>query len=192
MPACRLPNGATIRWWWGYYADPVNGNPGTDATLYEPLVDFKFLNDTGNYLLLKPKLIIRNNSLLLRSGARATAARAGRPTHREGRWIPAGEPKDLEVDNLKPGEKKCQNAFRGAVASFTYTRVTPSGRKKLTEFCQLLSILAQNLSGRQDCRHRPAHQHHPPAQNHYRWNWGPNQNSSDPENSGRGVLLFEG
>jgi vancomycin resistance protein YoaR len=36
-----------------YYADPVNGNPGTDATLYEPLLDLKFLNDTGNYLLLQ-------------------------------------------------------------------------------------------------------------------------------------------
>jgi len=36
-----------------YYADPVNGNPGTDATVYVPYVDFKFNNDTGNYLLLQ-------------------------------------------------------------------------------------------------------------------------------------------
>ena len=28
-----------------YYQDPVNGNPGTDATVYDPLIDFKFKND---------------------------------------------------------------------------------------------------------------------------------------------------
>jgi hypothetical protein len=35
----------------------------------------------------------------------------------------------IPVTTLKPGEQKCQNAFRGAVASFTYTRVTPTGEK---------------------------------------------------------------
>ena len=113
----------------GYYADPVNGNPGTDATLYEPLVDFKFLNDTGNYLLLQAEIDYKKQQLTFTLWGKSDG-RKGWYTHPTvSRWIPAGEPKDIEVDNLKPGEKKCQNAFRGAVASFTYTRVTPSGEK---------------------------------------------------------------
>ncbi|MDD4477262.1 MAG: VanW family protein [Patescibacteria group bacterium] len=112
-----------------YYADPINGNPGTDATVYEPLVDFKFLNDTGNYLLLQTDIDYKKQML--------TFTLWGKPDGRAGwysrplvsRWISAGEPQDIIVDNLKPGEKKCQNAFRGAVASFTYTRVTPTGEK---------------------------------------------------------------
>ena len=31
-----------------YYNDLSNGNPGTDATIYDPHPDFRFLNDTGN------------------------------------------------------------------------------------------------------------------------------------------------
>lgn len=113
----------------GYYADPVNGNPGTDATLYEPLVDFKFLNDTGNYLLLQAEIDYKKQQLTFTLWGKSDG-RKGWYTHPlVSRWIPAGMPKEIEVDNLKPGEKKCQNAFRGAVASFTYTRITPNGEK---------------------------------------------------------------
>ncbi len=112
-----------------YYADPVNGNPGTDATLYEPLLDFKFVNDTGNYLLLQTTIDYKKQQL--------TFTLWGKPDGRQGsythpmvtKWIPAGEPEEAVIDDgtLKPGEKKCQNAFRGAIANFTYHRVTPSG-----------------------------------------------------------------
>ncbi len=113
-----------------YYADPVNGNPGTDAAVYEPNVDFNFLNDTGNYLLLQTEIDYKKKML--------TFTLWGKPDGRRGwyshpivkKWIPAGEKKELEVENLKPGEEiKSQNAFKGAIASFTYTRYTPSGEK---------------------------------------------------------------
>jgi len=114
----------------GYYADPVNGNPGTDATLYEPILDFKFLNDTGSYLLLQTEIDYKRQQL--------TFTLWGRPDGRKGwythptvsRWIPAGAPlPDIESAELKPGERKCQNAFRGAVASFVYSRITSSSEK---------------------------------------------------------------
>ncbi|MBI5728839.1 MAG: VanW family protein [Candidatus Magasanikbacteria bacterium] len=115
----------------GYYADPVNGNPGTDATLYEPTLDFKFVNDTGHYLLLQTEIDYKKQQL--------TFTLWGNPDGRSGsyshpsvsRWIPAGDPEQVLVDDgtLKVGEQKCQAAFRGAVASFTYTRVTPNGEK---------------------------------------------------------------
>lgn len=113
----------------GYYADPVNGNPGTDATIYEPILDFKFLNDTGGYLLLETKIDYKKQML--------TFVLWGKPDGRSGyytrpivsRWIPAGEPKNVYTADLKPGETKCQNAFRGAVASFTYIRFTSTTEK---------------------------------------------------------------
>jgi len=45
------------------------------------------------------------------------------------KWIPAGLPQEIKTTTLKPGETKCQNAFRGANASFTYTRFNQSGEK---------------------------------------------------------------
>ncbi len=114
-----------------YYSDPVNGNPGTDATLYEPQLDLKFKNDTGNYLLLQTAIDHKKQLL--------TFTLWGKPDGRKGwythplvsKWIPAGDQQDILVDDgtLKLGETKCQNAFRGAVASFIYTRFTPGGEK---------------------------------------------------------------
>lgn len=112
-----------------YYADPVNGNPGTDATLYEPILDLKFKNDTGHYLLLQTEVDYKKQQL--------TFTLWGKPDGRKGwythpivsKWIPSGEPQEVISETLKPGEKKCQDAYKGAVASFTYTRITPAGEK---------------------------------------------------------------
>jgi vancomycin resistance protein YoaR len=112
-----------------YYADPVNGNPGTDATLYEPILDLKFKNDTGNYLLLQTDIDYKKQQL--------TFTLWGKPDGRSGsythpiveRWIGAGAPQMVETDTLPPGKEKCQSGFRGAVARFSYTRTTPSGEK---------------------------------------------------------------
>lgn len=117
-----------------YYADPVNGNPGTDATLYEPMLDLKFKNDTGNYLLLQTDIDFTKQQL--------TFTLWGKPDGRKGwythptvsKWIPAGETQTVITDSLKPGVEKCQNAFTGAVASFWYSRITTSGVKIDREF----------------------------------------------------------
>ena len=175
----------------GYYADPVNGNPGTDATLYEPLVDFKFLNDTGNYLLLQAEIDYKKQQLTFTLWGKSDG-RKGWYTHPTvSRWIPAGEPKDIEVDNLKPGEKKCQNAFRGAVASFTYTRVTPSGEKidrvfdsyyrSLPKICLVGKTAATGPPTSTPRRHRTITA-----------GIKLNQNSSDPRTRDGGVLYLLG
>ncbi|MFA6486624.1 MAG: VanW family protein, partial [Candidatus Magasanikbacteria bacterium] len=97
-----------------YYADPVNGNPGTDASLYEPILDLKFINDTGGYLLLQTDIDYHRQQL--------TFTLWGKPDGRKGwythpavsKWIPAGNPPPpVESATLKPGEIKCQNAFKG-------------------------------------------------------------------------------
>ncbi len=113
----------------GYYSDPVNGNPGTDAALYEPFLDLKFKNDTGNYLLLQTEIDYKKQQL--------TFTLWGKPDGRSGsythplvkKWIPYGEPQEVKTDKVKVGETKCQAPFKGAVARFTYSRTTPSGEK---------------------------------------------------------------
>lgn len=109
-----------------YYFDPVNGKPGTDATIYDPVVDFKFLNDTGSYLLLQTAVDYKKQLLTFTLWGKSDG-RTGSYTHPiVSKWIPAGPTKTIEVDNLKPGVKDCQGAYTGAVASFTYTRTTSS------------------------------------------------------------------
>lgn len=112
-----------------YYADPVNNNPGTDATLYEPLLDFKFVNDTGNYMLLTTEIDYKRQLL--------NFALWGKPDGRSGsythpivkKWINAGPTQEIVSATAAPGSRNCQNAFRGAEATFTYTRFTPTGEK---------------------------------------------------------------
>lgn len=114
-----------------YYLDPVNRNPGTDATLYEPLIDFKFINDTGNYLLLQTEVDYRQQLLTFILWGRPDGRRGWYTHPRVSRWIAPGEPRYIETQDsaLKPGETRCQEAYRGAVASFTYTRITPAGEQ---------------------------------------------------------------
>lgn len=112
-----------------YYADPVNGNPGTDATLYEPILDFKFKNDTNNYLLVQTDIDFVKQQIVFTLWGKPDG-RKGWYTHPlVSKWIPAGEKEIVVTDTLKPGEQKCQMAYRGAVASFTYSRITPEGEK---------------------------------------------------------------
>lgn len=50
------------RWAHGYVVSWY-GEPGMDATIYTPDIDFRFLNDTGHYLLIKPELDTRRGTL---------------------------------------------------------------------------------------------------------------------------------
>lgn len=117
----------------GYYLDPVNHNPGTDATLFEPTLDLKFLNETPNYLLLLTSIDYKKQMLTFSLWG-TKDGRSGGYTHPiVKKWIPA--PKETEYivpaknSPLNADPTKCQNAFRGAVATFTYTRITPLGEK---------------------------------------------------------------
>ncbi len=112
-----------------YYADPVNKNPGTDATLYAPMLDLKFKNDTGSYLLLQTKIDYKKQRLEFSLWGKSDGRQGFYSHPLVSRWIPAGDPKEIISEELKPGETKCQNAFRGAVSSFIYTRFTSTSEK---------------------------------------------------------------
>ncbi len=103
-----------------YYNDPSNGNPGTDATIYDPAPDYKMRNDTDNYVLLTTEVDLYNYELIFTFW--------GTSDGREGyytapvilSWTGYGETEYIETLDLAPGEEQCQSPHPGATASFTY------------------------------------------------------------------------
>ncbi|MBI5254659.1 VanW family protein [Candidatus Falkowbacteria bacterium] len=101
---------------------------GTDATIYTPHPDVRFVNDTGHYLLLQTKIIGLNVRFEL------WGAKDGRKVSFEGQnktedlsklkpviynITQPGPPKEVESDKLAPGEKKrTEIAHNGADAYF--------------------------------------------------------------------------
>lgn len=92
---------------------------GTDATIYYPKPDLRFINNTKNYILIQTK-IDGNNLIYSIWGTK------------DNRKITITEPiiknivlapgtKWIETLDLKPGEKKCiESSHNGADAEFTY------------------------------------------------------------------------
>lgn len=104
-----------------YYNDPSNGNPGTDATIYEPAPDFKFTNDTGRYVLFQAENLIDTQQLQFTFWGTSDGRVGSYTQPMVERWIPVPETQRTETTDLEPGEEKCQSAHVGADASFTYT-----------------------------------------------------------------------
>lgn len=128
-----------------YYNDLKNNNPGTDATIYDPLPDFRFKNDTGHSLLLLTEMD-EKKMLLSFSFWGTSDGRAGSYTAPQvSKWYPPGEKRYIESKDAAPGSVECQHAFQGADASFTYTvtkadhtkedRVFTSHYRPLPEIC---------------------------------------------------------
>ncbi len=117
-----------------YYNDHRNGLPGTDATIYDPAPDFKFLNDTGNYILVTTDMNVNNGDLFFTMWGTNDGRNGYYTEPVVHRWIPVGETKYIETTDLEPGVEKCQGAHTGAETSFTYVQELPSGEKEETVY----------------------------------------------------------
>lgn len=104
-----------------YYNDPSNGNPGTDATIYEPTPDFKFMNDTGTHILITTEVDETARELRFLFWGKNDGRKGYYSPPVVLRWIPAPEEKRIETTDLEPGKEECQAAHNGADTSFTYT-----------------------------------------------------------------------
>ncbi|MBI2484958.1 VanW family protein [Candidatus Uhrbacteria bacterium] len=113
-----------------YYNDPANGNPGTDATIYDPWPDFKFLNDTGNYLLFVTENDVTKKELRFSFWGTRDGRKGSYSPPIVEKWIPAGATREIKTTDLAPGVRQCQSAHPGAVASFVYTVEKPDGTKE--------------------------------------------------------------
>ncbi|MFB6226082.1 MAG: VanW family protein [Candidatus Paceibacteria bacterium] len=114
-----------------YYADPVNGLPGTDATIYNPKPDFRFKNTTDDYVLIQTEVDVREGKLYYTLWGDDDGRSASTYTHPTvSNWYQPGKKKVKETTSLPPGKTKCQKEHIGADASFTYKRVLPNGETK--------------------------------------------------------------
>lgn len=102
---------------------------GTDATIYDPKPDYRFLNDTNNHILIQTR--IEGDDLIFEFWGT-----------KDGRQVEQTQPKIynitapppttfIETTDLPVGQKKCtESAHAGADAEFTYTVTYPNGETK--------------------------------------------------------------
>jgi vancomycin resistance protein YoaR len=106
---------------------------GTDATIYSPAPDFKFLNDYPTPLLFQTHIDgdevifelwgVKDGRVATQTKPIITNVRAPAATRM------------VETLDLAPGEKKCtESAHAGADASFTYGVTYPNGQASSTVF----------------------------------------------------------
>lgn len=113
----------------GYY-EPA----GTDATIYDPWPDFRFLNDTGNYLLLQTRT--EGDRAIFEFWGTSDGREVATTTPVIYNIVAAGEPEYIPSTELQPGEKRrIETAHSGADAYFKRMIVWPedSGREAVEE-----------------------------------------------------------
>ena len=112
-----------------YYEPPV----GMDATIYDPAPDFKFVNDTGQWLLLMTHIKGTELTFELWGTKDGRLAQSSAPEISNIQKPP--EKKIVETLDLPPGKTKCtEHAHIGSDAKFTYTVTYADGRVETKEF----------------------------------------------------------
>jgi len=97
---------------------------GTDATIYDPTPDLRFMNDTGNYILIQTR--IEKNKLLFDFWGTKDGRIASTTAPTIYNIVKPAPTKIIETDSLKPGVKKCtEGSHNGADAFFDYTVIYP-------------------------------------------------------------------
>lgn len=114
-----------------YYEPPI----GMDATIYDPAPDFKFLNDTGHWLLLTAYVDVKAMEITFELWGTSDERKVeiSEPEVFNFRQPPAA--KIIETTELAPGVKKCtERAHVGSDAKFTYKVAYADGTVKEEEF----------------------------------------------------------
>jgi len=106
---------------------------GTDATIYNPSPDLKFINDTGNYILIQSR--IEGDNLYFDFWGTSDGRIATRTQPVIYNITKPGPTKLIETLDLKPGEKKCMEiAHNGADTYFDYKVTYPDATVKEKRF----------------------------------------------------------
>ena len=124
-----------------YYTESFDGGPkvaGTDATIYDPggdnpQPDMRFINDTGNYILLQTRIEGTEMTFAMWGTGDGRVATRTKPVNYDYAQPPPR--KDIETTDLAPGEVKCiERAHVGLSASFDYTVKYADGEVKTQNF----------------------------------------------------------
>lgn len=101
---------------------------GTDASIYNPWPDLKFLNDTDYHILIQARIEGVNIYFDLWSTNDGREVKVTDPVIYN--ITPPPPTKYIETSDLNPGEKKCtENAINGANTHFDYTVIYPDGEE---------------------------------------------------------------
>lgn len=115
-----------------YYFDE-NGKPGTDATIYGPHPDLRFVNDTGHHILIQTH--IDGDELAFEFWGTRDGRVASQTSPVVSNHIAPPPPKLIETTDLPIGVKKCtEKAHTGLTSRFTYSVAYPDGRVVDEEF----------------------------------------------------------
>src|SRR3989338_839059 len=102
---------------------------GTDATIYGPKPDFRFLNDTGYSILIQTK--IKGDDLIFEFWGTKDGRQISQTTPRIYNITKPPSKKIIPTTELPEGEEKCtERAHDGADTEFTYTVIYSDGPKK--------------------------------------------------------------
>ncbi|HTW96144.1 MAG TPA: VanW family protein [Candidatus Methylomirabilis sp.] len=106
---------------------------GTDATIFQPWPDLRFINDSGNYVLIQTRIDGNDIYFDLWGTKDGRVVEETDPTIYN---IVKPEPtKYVETLDLPPGQKKCtERAHNGADAFFDYKVTYPDGTVKQKRF----------------------------------------------------------
>lgn len=106
---------------------------GTDATIYNPAPDFKFINDTGNYILIQARIEGDDIYFDFWGSKDGRAVEKTDPTIYN--IVRPGPAKIIETTDLPVGLKKCtERAHNGADAYFDYKVTYADGTIKEKRF----------------------------------------------------------
>ncbi|MDK2949183.1 MAG: hypothetical protein PWQ56_348 [Patescibacteria group bacterium] len=115
------------------YNMPYYQPPGTDATIYEPAPDFKFINDTGNYILIQSEVVDQELYIELWGDSDGrTIERTDPVVYNIVKPLPT---KYIKTYTLNSGDIKCTyTPYDGADAYFDYIVTYPNGTIKEKRF----------------------------------------------------------
>jgi len=112
----------------GYY-EPA----GTDATIYDPQPDFRFINDTGHYILIQTR--ISGNNIYFDYWGTNDGRQIVKTKSTIYNIVKPEPGKLIETLSLKPGVKKCtEKSHNGADAYFDYKVTYSDGTVKSRRF----------------------------------------------------------
>lgn len=101
---------------------------GTDATIYDPMPDLRFINDTSNYILIQTRIEGTKLYFDFWGTKDGRVVNVGKPVIYN--VVRPGPTKMIETTELKPGEKNCiESAHNGADAYFDYNIIYNDGTK---------------------------------------------------------------
>ena len=99
---------------------------GTDAAIYDPSPDVRFVNDTNRSILIQSR--IEKDDVYFDFWGTKDGRLVTTTTPVVYNIVKPAPTKIIETEDLKPGEKKCtERAHNGADAYFDYTVIYPEG-----------------------------------------------------------------